>query len=429
MSKFNLLVPMLLCIACLNITCKDSGINIFDKSFTLTTEDASCTEVWLRIKVGPGNTSREVTLKRDTTVLFTRTLNDLETVVIDTSLIPSHTYTYTAQLLNGSKAVNSTAHTMDTTSHNFTWQTFTLGDGISSSSLHDVAIINDTCIWAVGEIYQGGITYNVAKWNGSAWSLYQLYYNGNNLIVPIRGIYLFGTNDIWLAAGGVFHWDGVSSQTQLSFSRLTLPDANATIEKLWGSSSSDLYGVGNAGTIVHYNGSSWTKIESGTSLNINDIYGSWNSETGKYEILCVASNVAESFEREIIKIDGIDAQILNKNGVNYTLSSVWFKPGRKYYAVGDGLFIKSSLDQALWKDTRPSSAVWHIYKLRGRALNDIVTAGGGGEILHYNGKTWKSYYDETRLSSGNYYSIAIRGNMVIAVGENAPQAVILMGQR
>ena len=40
----------------------------------------------------------------------------------------------------------------DTTSHNFTWQTFTFGEH-SSSTLYDVAIINDSSIWAVGEIY------------------------------------------------------------------------------------------------------------------------------------------------------------------------------------------------------------------------------------------------------------------------------------
>ncbi len=40
----------------------------------------------------------------------------------------------------------------DTTSHNYAWQTFILGDG-NSSVLYDAAIIYDTLIYAVGEIY------------------------------------------------------------------------------------------------------------------------------------------------------------------------------------------------------------------------------------------------------------------------------------
>ena len=40
----------------------------------------------------------------------------------------------------------------DTTSHNFTWQTWTFGEH-SSSVLYDVVIIDENNIWAVGEIY------------------------------------------------------------------------------------------------------------------------------------------------------------------------------------------------------------------------------------------------------------------------------------
>ncbi len=40
--------------------------------------------------------------------------------------------------------------TMDTTSHNFTWQTFTF-DKHSSSVLNEVAIIDENNIWAVGK--------------------------------------------------------------------------------------------------------------------------------------------------------------------------------------------------------------------------------------------------------------------------------------
>ncbi len=42
--------------------------------------------------------------------------------------------------------------TMDTTSHNFTRQSFTFGQH-SSSVLYDVAIIDENNIWAVGDIY------------------------------------------------------------------------------------------------------------------------------------------------------------------------------------------------------------------------------------------------------------------------------------
>jgi hypothetical protein len=41
---------------------------------------------------------------------------------------------------------------MDATSHDFTFQTFTFCGTAGSSTLYDVAIINENNIWAVGEI-------------------------------------------------------------------------------------------------------------------------------------------------------------------------------------------------------------------------------------------------------------------------------------
>ncbi|MBK7500058.1 MAG: hypothetical protein IPI19_13450 [Ignavibacteriales bacterium] len=58
---------------------------------------------------------------------------------------------------------------------------------------------------------------------------------------------------------------------------------NGKLNKLWGISSNDLYAFGNNGNIAHYNnGSSWTKIESGTTLNLTDIV----DNIGKKFIFC-----------------------------------------------------------------------------------------------------------------------------------------------
>ncbi|NOX65840.1 MAG: hypothetical protein GXO85_08580 [Chlorobi bacterium] len=71
---------------------------------------------------------------------------------------------------------------MDTTSHNFAWETYTFGGVNGSSYLKDVAIINENNIWAVGEIHteetdqfdSNGVwvkPYNAIHWDGSTWEL------------------------------------------------------------------------------------------------------------------------------------------------------------------------------------------------------------------------------------------------------------------
>jgi hypothetical protein len=162
------------------------------------------------------------------------------------------------------------AQTLDTTSHNFTWQTFTFGE--RTSTLYDVAIIDENNIWAVGEIYMNDSLgnpdptfYNAAHWDGQSWQLKRILYKGG--IWTIRAIFAFNENDIWFSAY-VRYYNG-------SFIELPIPDIlmGWGINKIWGSSGNDLYAVGNYGNIAHYKNGSWTKIESGTTTSLTDIYG------------------------------------------------------------------------------------------------------------------------------------------------------------
>ena len=43
---------------------------------------------------------------------------------------------------------------------------------------------------------------------------------------------------------------------------------------MWGSSGSNVFAVGDSGTILHYDGSSWSAMSSGTT---NYLYGVWGS--------------------------------------------------------------------------------------------------------------------------------------------------------
>jgi hypothetical protein len=46
---------------------------------------------------------------------------------------------------------------------------------------------------------------------------------------------------------------------------------------VWGSSPSDVFAVGNVGTILHYNGSAWSAMSSGTTRELVGVWG--NSAT------------------------------------------------------------------------------------------------------------------------------------------------------
>ena len=182
-------------------------------------------------------------------------------------------------------------------SHDFVWQVDTVGT--RSSYLSDVAIINENDIWAVGEIHTPETDredslgnwvqpYNAVHWNGQEWELQRIpavTAFGTISRGPMNAVFAFSPDDVWIFsdAGSFAHWNGSNWKSEY------VSERNGGIRKMWGTSSDNIYFVGNNGNITHYDGSRWQSLESGTTVDIQDIWGALNPQTGEYEILAIAS--------------------------------------------------------------------------------------------------------------------------------------------
>ena len=134
--------------------------------------------------------------------------------------------------------------TMDTTSHRFQWEIVEFPSPFGSGVLYDVAIINENDIWAVGEIYADSANpaepYNAVHWDGSEWELKKIpFYDetGYAWYTPLESIIAFSRDDIWFEAG--VHWNGkqyISKKININFP--------SHVNKMWGTSSHDLYIIG-----------------------------------------------------------------------------------------------------------------------------------------------------------------------------------------
>ena len=71
---------------------------------------------------------------------------------------------------------------------------------------------------------------------------------------------------VGLADGGSWVWQN------------PLPQGNS-LYGVWGSSGSDVFAVGDAGTILHYDGSAWTPMSSGTTDSLRGVWGSSGRES------------------------------------------------------------------------------------------------------------------------------------------------------
>ena len=414
------------------LSCNPSEPGNAPAGLEFTAEDASCTEAWLTLKAGNITGAK---VFREDSLIYSFNTNSIDTTLFDEGLLPNQIYKYhtVIQPSNNSRVVTKelTLQTMDTTSHNFTWQTFTFGGDAGSSALNDVAIIDENNIWAVGEIYLKDSlgtpdphAYNAVHWDGQTWKLFKLQFftfcgQSYTSSYPAKAIYAFDSENII-----------ISSNSQLTYLRnekqIRTECVSVSVNKIWGTSSSDLYIAGNNGSIAHYDGSKWTMIESGTGADINDIFGAINSSTGETGIYVVASSILYNPERKFIKI--VDNKIINPKDFEYEifLSSVWLAAGRKIYVTTWNGKIYT-FNNNHWKilDYKTEYAQTHI---RGTDYNDIFVAGSFGFLTHFNGVTWKQITDVNQISSV-ISSIDINNKTIVVVGTLGSKATVKIGKR
>jgi len=96
---------------------------------------------------------------------------------------------------------------------------------------------------------------------------------------------------------------------------------------VWGISGSDVFAAGDFGTILHYNGNTWSAMTSGTTQNLKEVWGS------------SASNVfAVGDGGTILHYDGSSWSAMT-SGTTQPLYGVWGSSGSNVFAVGAGGYI------------------------------------------------------------------------------------------
>jgi len=425
-------------LTCLLINCNNNGTGPQYFDVQLTADDVGVTEAWLRLQIAPSVHHNALRLTLDGSSVLTAQYSGLDTVVLVNSLLPKHSYTFKAYTLSDSVTKDSsnafTVATMDTTSHNITWQIDTLGNG-ASSSLYDVSVINDTLAYAVGEIYLKDSTgqlndppYNAARWNGKRWNLMRILIKDFGDIAgyfPLRAVFGFSRDFVWFVSdANLIRSDG-HTFTSKAFFATSLP-FNGQVLKMWGPNYSNLFCVGRSGSIYSYtdNSNSWQELESGTTTDIDDIWGAFD-KNNHLNILCVVSNLYNSGESKLLNIDSIgNLESLSWNPP-HRINSVWFTTLNRIFVGGGGLYVVQK--NGNWQEITDLPPYFST-RVRGTAVNDVFVVGAFGLCGHFNGLSWKSY-PEVALPNGSYEGLSITSNMVVAVGYTGAKAVVLHGYR
>jgi hypothetical protein len=121
-----------------------------------------------------------------------------------------------------------------------------------------------------------------------------------------------------------------------SWQQLT-PITSRSLRGVWGTSASNIWAVGDGGTVLHYNGSQWSAVTSNTALHLRDVWGS-------------------------------------------SANDVW--------AVGDGVVIRWNGTQWSAAPTRENLTATSVWGTSPTNVYVSYSAPSFGAVDHFNGTTW-----------------------------------------
>ncbi len=412
----------------------------------LTLEDVSCTEAWLKLTTSNISLPADVELLKDGIHSETISLTSADTILYIDSLLPNKTYNLTSFIQSNNQSINASVpvSTMDTTSHNFTWQTWTFGGDAGSCNFYDVAVINENDIWAVGQVniadtsINGYTTYNAAHWNGLEWEMWRLQFytfcgETSTGSYPARSIIAFSSNDLWITSGSqITHFDGVN--------QLSIECIPVSVNKLWGSNDNDLYVVGQIGKIAHYQNTQWTKIESGTDMSLVDMVGT----EGNNIFMCGGdgNNLTGIILKKndpgwgtIANSKIVTREEIFKPDLFGSISAIWLDDKNTLYAAGN-LLYQYKFGRWDYVHSLPENFIGgnpnvyyrgYIGDVKGLKSNDMWIVGDRNTLRHFNGVSWKQIgFPYSPDSDIVWYTVYPAANCTAVVGFKGNSAIVML---
>jgi hypothetical protein len=317
---------------------------------------------------------------------------------------------------------------VDTTNHNFTWSMFEFGGNVHYNILYDVVARNDSDIWVVGEMYWNDSTCNALHWNGTDWEAKPILFSGRlsgGIRFPaLRAVVSLGPGKIFATTGELGAWvDG----EKVTMDTAMVPALQGTVVKLFALSPKNIYAVGERGSIAHYDGTKWSKMSSGTTIRLLDVYGTSDGKT-----LWASGYDTSSI---LLKYDGIRWQKIWEHNPGaplmpfYTLVTGVFATKNNLWLSGDAGIYKSPLssDTSL-VEKQPIDPIRGSHAIRGTPTgNSIAVVYEDGIIWHYNGASWHQVH--TLSFNQDFYAVAVTQHTIVAVGADyfTGQALIYLG--
>jgi hypothetical protein len=275
---------------------------------------------------------------------------------------------------------------------------------IQVSGTRVYALLSDTS--TIGQ----RVVYRETAADSGTWTALPDLAAGSNYVA----MWIAPTGDVFLAGGlgGLAHYgSGAWSETVVG---------TAVLKAVWGTSTSEVYAVGNGHTILRYDGAAWASVAApATAGNFNTVWG----VDGQVFIGTQGSTTVPVADQLLRSSAGGPFAAMPTPGFTITPRAIWGSSGSDVWVVGDNASAGEIVhwDGVSWTQVQaPPQSV--LRAIAGSGVDEIFAVGATGTILRYTGAAWAAPLPPT-VSTGMLpalYDIwAAAPNDVIAVGAGA----------
>ena len=324
---------------------------------------------------------------------------------------------------------------LKTNPREYTWTMDTLAyPGSFQTSMYDIWGSASCNVYVVGHNDQGaGLMFH---FDGRSWTDVKLHIVQGGTIsgaIDLKAIYGFGPDDIW-AVGNRFeknptpppdytmtsliiHFDGDQWQEYQV-------DSGSLLQDVWGISSTNVWAGGIYGTLFHFNGAAWEKVDmpqnhwflSFAGFSENDVY-------------------AISYEFDSLSVSTY--YLLHWDGIEWSMEDTFTESATipdkfgghlliidgQFFSAGDGVFQKTSSG---WERTFYEPHL-HFRNINGSSVENLFAVGNFGAVYHFNGQDWFPF-SQFASDEIHYNASWTNGNEVFIVGTGNGKSYVLHGE-
>jgi len=237
-------------------------------------------------------------------------------------------------------------------------------------------------VWGTGpaDVYAVGAAGAVMRWRGDAWKresdpdlgAYDYY-----------GVWAAAPGDVWAVGNGrIVRFDGAD------WTAVPHPaPAGVRLRSVWGAGPGTIWAVGDSGTILYWNGSSWTSQRLPDPVPLRSVWGTsptdvWAAGADDFGCKCAGGY--------LYHFDGNSWQSAGLDLLTFPRTAGWSSGPSDVWVAGfntSGYADLFHYDGSTW--TADTTGTGSLLGIHGTSSSNVFAVGAEGLIVRHTGTGWK----------------------------------------